>query len=159
MKWEFFNKHQVDIKHFKDDTVKEFFKQSSFWQKKAAKYANNPQEARRLLNEAVNKASLNKGGPLNDIWDSLQTLFSLLKDWISGDYRGLPTKALLLVLAGIVYFVSPIDIIPDFIVGLGFLDDAVILGWIISEIGKELEAYRIWQSHGQVIDVEPIKVE
>ncbi len=159
MEWEYFKKNKDEVKNIKDETVKVFFKQSSEWQKKAAKYVNNPQEARKLLNEAVNKASQNKGGPLSEIWDSLQTLFSLVKDWVSGDYRGLPSKALLLTLAGIVYFVTPIDIIPEFIVGLGLLDDAVILGWIIRQIGKELEEYRSWKRNGQVIDVEPIKVE
>ncbi len=159
MEWEFFKKNKDEVKQIKNETVKEFFKQSAAWQKKAAKYVNNPGEARKLLNEAVSKASQNKGGPLNEIWDSLQTLFSLLKDWISGEYRGLPSKALLLTLAGIVYFVTPIDIIPEFIVGLGLLDDAVILGWIISQIGRELEEYRSWKRNDPVIDVEPIKVE
>ncbi len=159
MEWEFLKRNKDEIKHIKDETAKEFFKQSSDWQKKAAKYVNDPREARRLLNEAVNKAAQNKSGPLKEIWDSLQTLFSLLKDWISGDYRALPSKALLLTLAGIVYFVTPIDIIPEFIVGLGLLDDAVILGWIISQIGRELEEYRLWKRNGGVIDVEAIKVE
>lgn len=153
MEWDFLRNKDA-VKNIKDETVKEFFKQSSRWQKKAIKYINDPTEARRLLNEAVNKASLNRTGPLNDIWDSLQTLFSLIKDWISGDYRGVPFKALLLILAGIVYFVTPIDIIPEFIVGLGLLDDAVILGWIISQIGKELDDYRIWRRNGRVIDIE-----
>ncbi len=159
MEWEFFNKNKDEVKHIKNETVKEFFKQSSKWNKKAEKYMNNPGEAKRLLNEAVNKASQNKGGPLKEIWDSLQTLLSLIRDWISGEYRGLPSKTLLLALAGIVYFVTPIDIIPEFIVGLGLLDDAVILGWIISQIGSELEEYRLWKRNGRVIDVEAIKVE
>jgi hypothetical protein len=107
MEWDFL-RNKDSIKKIKDETMKEFFKQSSRWQKKAIKYINDPTEARRLLNEAVKKASLNRSGPLNDVWDSLQTLFSLLKDWINGEYRGIPFKALLLILAGIVYFVTPI---------------------------------------------------
>jgi uncharacterized membrane protein YkvA (DUF1232 family) len=78
----------------------------------------------------------------------------LIRDWISGDYRGIPFKAMLLVMAGIVYFVAPIDIIPEFIVGLGLLDDAVILGWIIAQIGKELDDYRAWKRGAKVIDIE-----
>ncbi|NLO21838.1 MAG: DUF1232 domain-containing protein [Syntrophomonadaceae bacterium] len=158
MEWDFL-KNKNEIKNIKAETIKEFFKQSPRWQKKAIKYINDPTEARSLLNEAVNKASLHQSGPLNDIWDSLQTLFSLIKDWITGDYRGIPFKALLLILAGIVYFVTPIDIIPDFIVGLGLLDDAVILGWIISQIGRELDDYRVWKTNGRVIDIEVSQVD
>jgi len=158
MEWDFL-RNKDSIKKIKDETMKEFFKQSSRWQKKAIKYINDPTEARRLLNEAVKKASLNRSGPLNDVWDSLQTLFSLLKDWINGEYRGIPFKALLLILAGIVYFVTPIDIIPEFIVGLGLLDDAVILSWIISRMGRELNDYLAWKEKGKVIDINASKAD
>jgi len=159
MVWNFFNKNKDEVKNIKNESINEFFKQSSDWQKKAAKYANNPGEAKKLLNEAVNKASQNAGGPLQEIWDSLQVLFSLIKDWISGEYKGLPAKSLLLILAGILYFVVPIDIIPDFILGLGLLDDAVVLGWIINQVAKEIEDYKQWKGSGQFIDVEFTKVE
>ncbi|NIY77449.1 DUF1232 domain-containing protein [Thalassospira sp. HF15] len=42
-------------------------------------------------------------------------------------------KSKLLLLAGLVYLISPVDLLPDLIVGLGWLDDLVIvplLGWL-----------------------------
>lgn len=42
-------------------------------------------------------------------------------------------KPKLLLLAGLVYLVSPVDVLPDVLLGLGWLDDLVIvplLGWL-----------------------------
>ena len=38
-----------------------------------------------------------------------------------------PAKSRLIIIAALAYFVSPFDAIPDFMLGLGFLDDASIL--------------------------------
>lgn len=39
------------------------------------------------------------------------------------------------------YFVSPIDLVPDLIPGLGFLDDLVILVLSLSKLVRVLEEY------------------
>lgn len=54
---------------------------------------------------------------------------------------------IIVVLAGIIYFVSPIDIVPDFLVGLGFLDDAAILSFVIKQISDELYKYKGWKDN------------
>ena len=38
-----------------------------------------------------------------------------------------PAKSRLILIAALAYFVSPFDAIPDFMMGLGFVDDASIL--------------------------------
>lgn len=49
-----------------------------------------------------------------------------------------PTRARLTILGALVYFVSPFDLIPDFIVGLGFLDDATILAAAIAAVRSSI---------------------
>lgn len=39
------------------------------------------------------------------------------------------------------YFLSPFDLIPDPILGLGWLDDAVILIWAVMKLIEVLEKY------------------
>ena len=78
----------------------------------------------------------------------------LAQGLINGEYRGIPFKALLLILAGIVYFVTPIDIIRN-LMGLGLLDDAVILSWIISRMGRDLMITGL-ERKGKVIDIMPV---
>ncbi len=54
-------------------------------------------------------------------------------------------KRLLLILAGLLYLLWPYDLIPDFFVGIGWLEDVVILGllwWYLSQLGKRSRYYR-----------------
>lgn len=55
--------------------------------------------------------------------------------------RETPLQAKAVIAAALAYFAMPFDLIPDFIVGIGFLDDAVILSaglWFMSRyIGNE----------------------
>lgn len=71
-------------------------------------------------------------------------LFSLAKAAYRGEYRDLNKKNLVLIVAGLAYLVSPLDMIPDFILGLGFLDDLSILTYIVSKLASELDSYRAW---------------
>jgi len=123
------------VKRFNNE--KEFMK----WKSKAKKYFEDKNEAKKLLDEATIKAEKHKKGPLEEIWDKLQLMFKLVRDWISGNYK-VPVGTIILVIIGLVYFVSPVDFIPDFILAAGYIDDASILAFIISQINTELENYK-----------------
>jgi uncharacterized membrane protein YkvA (DUF1232 family) len=41
---------------------------------------------------------------------------------------------------------NPFDVAPDFIPGIGYLDDAVVLGFVVNSIKKELERFLRWES-------------
>ena len=45
------------------------------------------------------------------------------------------------VVAALVYFISPLDVIPDFIPFVGYLDDLGVIAWTIRFLGKEIKAY------------------
>jgi len=52
---------------------------------------------------------------------------------------------LIAVVAGLLYFVAPLDAIPDWIPGFGFIDDLAVLGWVMRKWSGELEAFRAWR--------------
>ncbi len=74
--------------------------------------------------------------------EDLTTLVALLKAYATGEYRDIPTKSLILGAAGILYFVTPIDVIPDFLLGIGYLDDLTVLTYVIGIIRGEIERFR-----------------
>lgn len=111
---------------------------------KAKEYAKNKKKTRKLVDEALKKAS--KKGPLEEIWDGVQLLFGIVKDWANGSYTEVPVGSIIAILVGIVYFVSPIDLVPDFIVGVGLLDDAMVLGLVIKQVKSDLDRYEEWLS-------------
>ncbi|RMO67298.1 hypothetical protein ALQ27_103559 [Pseudomonas syringae pv. delphinii] len=57
------------------------------------------------------------------------------------------------------YFLSPLDAIPDWIPGLGMLDDIAVLAWVTKHLSDELDAFRAWraqQSPEKLIVVEQL---
>lgn len=98
------------------------------------------------LEELINtaKKKINENEVLMEIWDDLKTGFDMLKDWISGEYTDIPKKTITTLIIGILYLVSPIDIIPDFLPG-GFLDDLAVLIYIFKTLESEISIYREWK--------------
>ena len=87
---------------------------------------------------SIEMKSLAEGvGWINTLLDRVRTIYGMLRD---RDYRiSVRTKAL--VGAALVYFVLPTDIVPDFIPGIGYIDDALVLSTLWKMIGEEIDAY------------------
>lgn len=114
------------------------------FESRADDYINDGEKAAELLENARKKAG-KKQGSLSKIWGRVQLLFSLLDDWIKGRYKVIPTKSIVMIIVAVAYFVFPLDLLPDFIVGLGFIDDVAVLGFVIGQINKDLEDYEAWK--------------
>ena len=111
---------------------------------KAKEYMDDPEKLKGLLNEASTKANTNKR-ILTNVWEELMTLFRLIKTWLQGKYKA-PTISILLAIAAIIYFVSPIDLIPDWIPLAGFLDDAVIISFVVASIKNDITDFKSWEN-------------
>lgn len=78
-------------------------------------------------------------------------LISLLSSYIHREYKDIPLNSILAAIGALIYFLTPLDIIPDFIVGIGVLDDAFVLNACLEMIGKDVKKYRQWQEEQQTI--------
>ena len=105
--------------------------------------------AERLLSRgrlpALLFAVARKGPRLGQLKDDLRLLQALCLAWWRGEYRAISPKALVTIVAGLLYFVSPLDAIPDWLLGVGFLDDIAVLGWVLKTVSDELDAFRAWR--------------
>jgi uncharacterized membrane protein YkvA (DUF1232 family) len=86
-----------------------------------------------------------KLGILARLFQDLRLLLSLIKDYWKGSYRDVSLKSIIIFLVAIVYILSPIDIIPDYILGLGQIDDAAILAFSLYFLEKDLSKYNAWK--------------
>jgi len=102
------------------------------------------EKANLLLNKAVAKAK--NAAPLHDVRDTLKLFFGIVKDWIKGNYTRIPTGSLIVIFIALIYFVSPVDLIPDFL-PTGLIDDAFIISLVSKQVSNDLEKYRKWKSH------------
>jgi uncharacterized membrane protein YkvA (DUF1232 family) len=75
----------------------------------------------------------------------LRLLWMVLTDYANGSYRKVPWKALAALAAAVVYVLSPLDLIPDVIVPLGWTDDLVVLAATWGLVKRELRDYCTWK--------------
>lgn len=122
------------------------------FEKKAKEYVKRPEKTDVLLKDATKKAD-DKKGSLTEIWDNLQLLLELVSAWRNGEYRKIPTGSIVTILASIIYFVSPIDLMPDFLIGLGIVDDAAVIGFVLKQITTDLEKFKVWKENNKVENV------
>ncbi len=110
-------------------------------------YIKQPTRLKKLLTDAYAKASEKKelGTLAHEAWETLQSLFRLIKLSISGEYTELPSTTVVGAVAVLIYFISPIDLIPDFIPVLGLLDDMALLAWFSTSIKHELDKFHAWE--------------
>jgi uncharacterized membrane protein YkvA (DUF1232 family) len=122
-----------------------FFKNANV---KAGKMMGKSVLILNLLKESIQKAS-EAGGPkalLDKIINKVTLIGRLIKAYIAGDYREVSKGTLLKMVASLIYFVSPIDLIPDFLYGLGLADDLALLSWVINSIEEDLTKFEEWEA-------------
>ena len=98
------------------------------------------EKVRAESNTAEEKAKF-----LGEQLDSFTVLWSLLHDYWSGEYKAVPWKLLAAIGFSATYLISPLDIVPDFIPFVGFVDDATVFALVVSAFQSEIDAYRAWK--------------
>jgi uncharacterized membrane protein YkvA (DUF1232 family) len=124
-----------------------FFKNAQI---KAEKIAQNPELLNELIHQADKKA-LEKGrGILGEAWDSVVISVRMLRAYVRGDYRKIPWKTLVAIVGAMVYFIMPLDFIPDFIFGLGITDDVALILWTMKSIKNDIDQFSRWEENGVI---------
>lgn len=124
------------------DKIKLLEKFKGKWMSKAKEYVETPERIKKLIPQIKNY--LSKKG-LKEVKEKVTLLIDYLNDIANGNYKNYNVKALLYVVAAMIYLVSPIDVIPDFILGVGFTDDVAVILFVLREISLELDKYKEWK--------------
>lgn len=119
-------------------------KEQQKYEIKAQEYLTDSDKTGSLLKKAFEKGN-NRKEALGEAWDQLRLFIDFVKAYSNGEYRQVSKGTILTVIGAIIYFVSPLDLVPDFIVGLGILDDAAVIGFAIKRISVELEEFKTWK--------------
>jgi len=86
-------------------------------------------------------------GPLGKFISDLKLLFSVIQDYISGEYREIPWWSIAAIVAALLYVLNPIDLIPDFIPVIGYIDDALVVAACLAMVGQDLQNYKDWKKN------------
>ena len=92
---------------------------------------------RRELDEKFKKVP----EKLNKLVNQVKLLYELIRSYIDGTYREVPWVSIATAVAAVVYFLSPIDLVPDMIPGIGYIDDLLVVRFALTAIGSDLKTY------------------
>lgn len=93
------------------------------------------------------------GASIVAVRGQLGLLTRLLKAYASGEYRAVPWNTLVRMIAVLIYFVSPIDFIPDLLPIVGLTDDIALLMWLFGAVKGDLDKFEQWESQKGVISI------
>ncbi len=114
---------------------------------KAERILQNPDKLKNLLSMVLDKLNTMDGRklPIGDFFRRVKTFNRMIRAYIKGEYKSFPLKMVVMLVTGLIYFVMPLDIIPDFIPVTGFLDDLTVIVWIFNTFKKEIDEFEAWE--------------
>ena len=113
--------------------------------RKAKSYVKDRESLLRLAERAWLRGQKYPVAAMAGVWQSAKDLIRLVKAYARGEYRDVSWQALLLMVTALVYFVIPTDLIPDILLGWGFVDDATLLGWVTTSCKAEIDQFLQWE--------------
>jgi uncharacterized membrane protein YkvA (DUF1232 family) len=119
--------------------------------KEALVYFKNPKKLSQLLTAVIVYARKNKDAVKTFLKDIL-LLWEMLNAWFKGEYKDIPKKTIVLIITALIYFISPIDLIPDWLPG-GFIDDAALVTWVVQSISSDIQKFKIWKKKGKIVSL------
>jgi len=112
----------------------------------AVTYAREPKRLRRLVEDASGKIGVIPRGPFAETWPYLMAMIRLLRDFHRAEYRDISEQNLQIIIAAILYFVSPFDVIPDWVPVLGHIDDAFVVSLALKSVRMDLDTFMAWET-------------
>lgn len=103
------------------------------------------EDVENVINKKEDLEKKAKSGALNRFVNEIKLMFSMVQDYWKGEYREVPWMTIAAIVAALLYVISPVDLIPDFIPGIGLVDDAAVVAACLTMVQSDFEAYKEWK--------------
>ncbi len=113
--------------------------------KKGAKRISEEDLKKVIEKENFIEEKIIKNKTLKSLYEDVKLFISIIKDYYKGNYKDIPYWSIAAIGFSLLYFLSPIDFVPDFIPMVGYVDDALILATCYKMIKKDLMKYKEWK--------------
>ncbi len=135
---------EIDINNLVDEIDEE--KASAFFKKNSAEAEDilkDEDKMERFLQKLEQKL---KTVPVaGNALAYIPLMMSLVRSYVKKEYDEPPITSMISIVVTLIYFLSPVDLIPDAVPGAGFIDDAVVITGCLALVRTDLEDYRIWR--------------
>ena len=112
----------------------------------AKAYVENPSRLHALFSDAAKEAASMPREPFGDNWPYFQAMLRLIRAYADGTYIGASESTLVVVISAIIYVVNPLDVIPDALPALGYLDDATVVALAVRRSRQALDDFMAWET-------------
>ena len=112
--------------------------------KEAEKLLKNPDKVEKFLQKLEKKLKVIP--MLGSTFAIVPGIISLVRSYIRKEYTEIPLGSIVGIVSALIYILSPVDLVPDVVGPLGYLDDAAVL-IICLKAGAEddIKDYQKWR--------------
>lgn len=113
-------------------------------QGQATNVVGNTAQLNNLVDElfkVLSQAAKSLGNCVGD----LKTMGEMASDYTNGTYKEVPQSTIIAIVVAIIYVVSPVDLIPDFVPAIGYADDIALVAFVLDKVHGDVERYREWK--------------
>jgi uncharacterized membrane protein YkvA (DUF1232 family) len=100
---------------------------------------------RLLEKQQAVEEKVRNSGKLDRFTTNVKLMFSLVQDYYNGRYRSIPWKSIAAIVGALVYVLNPLDLIPDFVLSIGFVDDVGVVALCLKLVESDLHRYAAWK--------------
>jgi len=124
----------------KDNSLKDYLS-------KAKIIINDDKKLKKLIEDVLKKLKelSNNKKTSEKLNNYLRLFIRMINAYNSKEYTYVPWKTICLLVAGLIYFIYPIDLIPDFIPVAGIIDDVALMAWIYDSIKEDIDNFLEWE--------------
>jgi uncharacterized membrane protein YkvA (DUF1232 family) len=132
---------------FRDKTIDFYTKAKLLYQEKAQEIAGEDGKLQKLLVQVKGKLDNVSHNPkVQESLDHIMVFKRMIQAHRQGQFK-VSSKTLGLIVLGLVYFITPLDIIPDFLPIIGFADDLSVLIAVYHSVKHEVDEFRAWEKN------------
>lgn len=102
-----------------------------------------------LSRQKAIEEKVRSSGKLRRFSTDIRLMFSMLGDYWQGNYREVPWKSIAAIAGAMIYVLNPLDLIPDLLLGIGFLDDAGVVAACLAFVESDLLRYAAWKERAE----------
>lgn len=110
-----------------------------------ARKSTSTKDVDKVLKNEEKIKRMAKKGALAKFFGDIVLFFQLLGDYTRGRYRKVPLRTIAAIVGALAYVLSPIDIIPDLLPVIGYVDDAGVMALCLKLVQSDIDHYRAWR--------------
>ena len=140
---------KIENKVFTEEKLKTVLESNS---EEAKSTINDEDKFERLIQRLEIKLKLVPG--IGKYISDIACMVSLVRSYIKKEYTDIPIGTIISIVSTLIYILSPVDLIPDCIPVIGYLDDLALLSWVLKLIHSDVEEYKKWriENNKQIVD-------